>query len=263
MRFNDTYLRRLERRLAADGLPSGIHNTACPAYDLEDILGVFCRATADRRYPLVIYGFVLNDFGLPHKDRIVGLDYVDYNNGGFVRSPWRQRLATVNFVTHVLDRMRLSRVTRQAYLDAFEPPYADSRFAMLADLDRRVRAQGGRLVIVLFPLLYDFDDYPFAAIHARMADFCRSHDIPILDLLPAYSKHRVEDLWAHRANHHPNEIAHAIAAEELYAFLRAEGLLDLLRADKGGAPAIPPASAENKDKEKSAGVFPDPKSRLP
>ncbi len=244
VRFEDTYLRRLERRLAADGLPSAVHNTAVPALDIKEICDVFSRATAVRRYPLVIYGFVLNDFGLPHRDRIVGLDYIDFSNGGFTPSPWRQRLATVNFVAHLLDQAHLSRVTRQAYLDAFESPYADSRFAMLADLDGRIRAQGGRLVILLFPLLYDFNHYPFASIHARMADFCRSHDIVLFDLLPVYSKHRAEDLWVHRSNHHPNEIGHAIAAEELYAFLRAQGLLELLRADNRGTPAAAQPGAE-------------------
>jgi lysophospholipase L1-like esterase len=244
VRFDDTYLRRVERRLAADGLPASIRNMAMPAVDLQQVSESFRSEAAVRRYPLVVYGFVLNDFGLPHKDRIVGFDYIDFNNGGYVPSPWRQSLATVNFVASTLEKVVLSRVTRQAYLDAFESPYADSRFATLADLDGRVRAQGGRLVILLFPLLYDFDHYAFPSIHARLADFCRSHDIPLLDLLPAYSKHRAEDLWVHPTDHHPNEVAHAVAADELYTFLRARGLLGLLRAGVRGTRAASPPSAE-------------------
>ena len=38
-------------------------------------------------------------------------------------------------------------------------------------------------------------------------------------------------LWVHPTDHHPNEVGHRIAAEEIYRFLKQEGLLDLLDAE--------------------------------
>ncbi len=50
---------------------------------------------------------------------------------------------------------------------------------------------GGRLVIVLFPPLCDFQDYDFHEIHDKMTDFSREEEIHafldsegLLDLLP-------------------------------------------------------------------------------
>ncbi|MBW1988995.1 MAG: SGNH/GDSL hydrolase family protein [Deltaproteobacteria bacterium] len=74
-------------------------------------------------------------------------------------------------------------------------------------------------MIMLFPMLYDFGDYPFTEVHEKIRAFCREQGIPFLDLLPAYRKYRAEDLWVHPIDHHPNEIGHRIAAEELFSFL--------------------------------------------
>ena len=71
----------------------------------------------------------------------------------------------------------------------------------------------------------NLQDYPFAAIHERIAGICRDKNVPLLDLLPAYRCYRAEDLWVHPTDHHPNEIAHRIAAEELLRFLQDRGLL--------------------------------------
>ena len=80
-------------------------------------------------------------------------------------------------------------------------------------------------MIVLFPLLYDLIDHPFREIHEKIADFCRVRSIPLLDLQPSFSKHKAEELWVHPTDHHPNEVAHEIAAIEIYAFLKRLGLL--------------------------------------
>jgi hypothetical protein len=80
----------------------------------------------------------------------------------------------------------------------------------------------------LFPLLHEFHDYPFQEIHDKVRDFCRKYDILLLDLLPAFSEHKAESLWAHPTDYHPNEIAHRIAAEEIHTFLKRHGLLETL-----------------------------------
>ena len=44
-------------------------------------------------------------------------------------------------------------------------------------------------------------------------------------LLAAFEGHDGPELWAHPSNQHPNERAHAIAADALAGFLLREGLL--------------------------------------
>ena len=232
VRFEGTYLRRLELLLADSGRPMGIGNAAQLGNDLEDICLNYEKMTRQQRYPLVIYGFVLNDFGLPGRRDIVGLDYIDINNGGNQYRPWRRWSATANFVCHHIEAIRLDRVTRTAYLEVFEGGTAEDGFRLLGKLNREINKNGGRLVIVLFPLFYDFDHYAFQGIHDKIADFCSRQDVPLLDLLPVFSEHEAEDLWVHAIDHHPNEIAHRIAADEVFRFLSRERLLDALTVEK-------------------------------
>lgn len=83
------------------------------------------------------------------------------------------------------------------------------------------------LALVVFPVLWQLDgDYPFAGIHSRISATARRLGIPVLDLLPAFRGRDAESLWVHPTNQHPNEEAHAIAAEALLRFLRENG--DLL-----------------------------------
>jgi hypothetical protein len=172
------------------------------------------------RCRLVIYGFVLNDFGLPDVYKIVGLDFIDQNNGGYTYSPLRAASATANLVGHTIDRIRLHRTTVRAYLESFDDAHAAGKWELLRKLHGNMRDNGSQLVIVLFPLLFDFDDYPFHEPHRKIASFCEEEGIPLLDLLPAFSRHDAEDLWCHPTDHHPNEKAHEIAAGEAHRFLQ-------------------------------------------
>ncbi len=235
VRYEDTWARQLERSALAAGRALIIENHAVSGYDLEQISVEHDRATAERRYPLVIYGFVLNDFDLPDAYEIVGLDLIDLNNE-VSHDPWRQRSALVNTVAHSVDLQRLHNTTMRAYREAFEDPWAAPRFEELAELHERVRDREGELVIVLFPLLHELDDYAFRAAHDRLAGFCSDRGIPFLDLLPAYQQHSAEELWANPTDHHPNETGHALAAEALLAFLAQEGLLEGLEPPPDDAP---------------------------
>jgi len=231
VRYEDTYLRRLEKRLAQDGRTAWIKNTATWGCDLEEIWQTYLSEWRREHHRLVIYGFVLNDFGLPNYDHIAGFDYIDFNNAKQQANPWRKRLATINFVAHMVEKIRVSRVTKRAYFKAFQGENAKRKFSLLAALSRWAHDNDSRLVIVLFPLLYEFDDYPFQEIHDKIAAFCRQESILLLDLLPAFSEYEDRELWVHPTDHHPNEVAHRIAAEEIYKFLKQEHLLELLDVD--------------------------------
>ncbi len=229
VRYQDTYVSRLASLLSDDGEPIRIRNYGMPAADIEEIRGLYLMASERDRCGLVIYGFVLNDFGLPDAYEIVGLDFIDQNNGGYAFSTLRAASATANFVGHSIDTIRLHRTTERAYLDAFDDDHATDKWELLRKLHEDIRTDGAQLMIVLFPLLYDFDDYPFDEPHRKIATFCEQEGIPFLDLLEAFSSQAAEDLWCHPTDHHPNEIAHEIAAEEIHRFLHKrleDGALD-------------------------------------
>jgi hypothetical protein len=52
-------------------------------------------------------------------------------------------------------------------------------------------------------------------VHETIRRFCVTARIPHHDLLPALRRRPTADLWVHPVDHHPNEIAHRLAAESL------------------------------------------------
>ena len=235
VRYEDTYPIRLEKLLAAHGRPVEIRNAGINGIDLVEIYATYLSEARERHHPFVIYGFVLNDFGVPGKEMIVGSDYIDTNNGEDRYGPLRERFATLNFLIHLVRKRRLTQVTKRFYLEAFKGESAQEHFDLLRQLHLEVLGDGSRLVIALFPLLYKLDAYPFHEIHDKIALFCRQQGILLLDLLPAFSEHEARELWVHATDHHPNDIAHNITAEELLKFMERRGLLKTLPVEPVGS----------------------------
>ena len=97
--------------------------------------------------------------------------------------------------------------------------WSASRAALvrIVELARTHRFQVG---LAIFPELMSLEDYPFTAIHAFVEETCREIGMPVHDLLPAFQGHKDHQLWVHPTDHHPNEIAHDLAAGSLEQFIR-------------------------------------------
>ena len=79
--------------------------------------------------------------------------------------------------------------------------------------------------MVIFPELHNLKrGYPFEQIHELVRSNCESFGLPVLDLFEVYSGRNAAELWAHPSDHHPNEGAHALAAEAIEGFVRREFL---------------------------------------
>lgn len=79
--------------------------------------------------------------------------------------------------------------------------------------------------IVLFPsFAYKMKDYPLDFLHNQVLDVCEERNLPCLDLRNAYSKHDepLKGLWANTFDAHPGELAHKVAAEEIFIFFGQE-----------------------------------------
>jgi hypothetical protein len=220
VRYEDICLTRLEKLLNQRSSRVTVKNCGVVGAGMVDIVDIYERESAVLpRGSLVIYGMVLNDFGLALTEPIKGLNFIDINNGGYTFNPLRKRSALINFLFHQIEKKRLHTATVKAYLESFEGGIAEKGFDFLDQLNQSVLENDGTLLVVIFPLLYDFEKYRFRSIHEKIEKFCDGKNILYLDLFPAFSHHKAEDLWANPTDHHPNELAHRIAADEMYAFL--------------------------------------------
>jgi lysophospholipase L1-like esterase len=87
--------------------------------------------------------------------------------------------------------------------------------AKLAQLRRECKEKNVDFRMVIFPFLNLGKDDIFRDARAKLAEFCKAEKIPLLDLQPVFETHAGEDLVVSRFDAHPNERAHAIAAEAI------------------------------------------------
>jgi len=91
------------------------------------------------------------------------------------------------------------------------------RLPVLRDM---VQSSGGRFMVVTFPFLQAVgDNYEYRSAHEALNRFWTGLNVPHLDLLPAFTNLAREKITVNRYDAHPNELANAIAAKAIEAFL--------------------------------------------
>lgn len=132
--------------------------------------------------------------------------------------------AEVSALWRLLERRRATARRSRAYLRDLRRSFSSRRWEEARGRIPRLREMadhdGFEIVALIFPLLYKLDGgYPLEREHEEVRTAFADAGIEVLDLLDTYRSHRAPELWAHPVDHHPNELAHAIAAERLARFL--------------------------------------------
>lgn len=199
-------------------------NLGMPGDDARDALGIY-RGYGRRLAPdLVVYQWNTNDFPSVRVKRdhvqLIGTRYREvFANVETLRWSRLLSFAYVRLYTWQLSRELVD--TTRSELETSKNP-----FAAIGRLRYQAVESGARFAVLAFPELIRFDAYPYAALLELLGEYCARQRIPLIDLLPALSKHRDRELWVHEMDHHPNPVAHAIAAREL-----AKGLEPLLPSE--------------------------------
>lgn len=86
----------------------------------------------------------------------------------------------------------------------------------LAQLCRECAEQKVDFRMVIFPFVQNLGgEDAFRDARSQIVAFCKSQNVPVLDLQPILREHAGENLTVSRFDAHPNERAHAIAAEAI------------------------------------------------
>ncbi len=146
--------------------------------------------------------------------------------------PLARRSRLVAATLRAIERDRRLEGYRRYYTFLYQPGYPGlEKFRAALREIRAVADDGGaQVAAVLFPLLIaDLRPgrYPFEPMHETIAAACREAGIPLLDLRTAMAGSTPDRLQAiPMVDAHGSEIAHRIAAEEIFYFLLDRGLLD-------------------------------------
>jgi hypothetical protein len=221
VRVEHTYSRRLQGHLDA-AWPGAyeVLNFGQSGEDFPQILRTFQRVlTYEPR--IVVYGMVLNDCerSAEFEARQEYLNDWILDRTGARAPRWWGRSGLAAFVAARIENGRIARETTRWYLDMYgavnAPGWRRTRAEIVA-MSAEMKARGGALILMVWPLLVGLDDaYPFREPHREIGAFCRGAGIRHLDLLDVLERRAPESLWVHDLDMHPNEHAHAMAAEAL------------------------------------------------
>lgn len=133
----------------------------------------------------------------------------------------RRNSALADFTAHQLYNGLMGKAHAHYYRLDWEPgsPGHAAVERSYARFAQEVRASGGLLLGAMYPTLVQLSDYPYATEHATLATIAAGLDVPFLDLAPAFEGQDAPALQVHPHDHHPNPVAHGIAAEALTDFI--------------------------------------------
>lgn len=235
----DTFLRRLDRSLNTSPevvRPVEVLNAGVLGYNTRDEVVYLEHQWLEYDPDLVLIAFYLND---------AYSDFTFVNNGGglgIYYSP--EGLARQSYLVDLVQHSYRARTVQRELEDYYRGQYFSEARKTLAqsgtmDVDWKVSSaaleraaelgqrDGFLLALIIFPEFYHLDDrYPFFEIHELVKEKAISLSIPVLDLMMVYRGLVDRDLWVHPSDHHPNEVAHKLAAEAIEPFLWENGLLE-------------------------------------
>jgi lysophospholipase L1-like esterase len=146
-----------------------------------------------------------------------------------------------------LEMRQVTERTRDWYRELFDPQRNADGLArtrqVLAALRDEARAQGAGLLVAIYPILHELDDYPFAAAHQVLGGLLDELGIPWIDLLrTAFAGRTAESLQVHPVDQHPNREAYSLAAAAIADVLSSRRLLVSRAGPPGAARPVPAAT---------------------
>ncbi len=213
-RFTDQVAARFEREQPGKFM---VANMARPAYDALMIAKLVQDEVLQKHYDVAccVYVYNLNDVDTFDPHTAAALQTIQNSEPSFflVRD------------TYLLNWLYLRSVAfrsqgAESYYENLRRSYESEPWAqvrrLLQGLHQRCVEQKVDFRMVIFPFVREVgENYPFRDAHARIVEFCKSEKIPVLDLEPVFRRHAGENLVVSRFDAHPNERAHAIAAEAI------------------------------------------------
>jgi lysophospholipase L1-like esterase len=213
-RFTDLIAARFEREQPGKFM---VANMALPAYDALFVTQLAKDELLKKHYEMAacVYVYNLND-----------VDRFDPHTEDSLRAIQSSEPTFFLFRdTYLLNWLYIRAIAfqstgAQSYYENLRRSYESEPWAkvrdLLKDLKQQCQEQGVDFRMVIFPFVNDVgENYPFRAAHERIVEFCKAEKIPVLDLEPTFRSHANENLVVSRFDAHPNERAHAIAAEAI------------------------------------------------
>lgn len=193
-----------------------VSNLADAGKELHWIEELLSKIIQDRLpVDIVVYAICLND--IETFDRSYADFYHELNERA-PKSPFILNTYFPNLLYYRLQQVTSARIG--GYYEHLAEWYAGHAWELMRrelDKTRQLCVDNGiDLRIVVFPFLHNLGpEYPFAAAHLKIAEFCQETGVRMLDLRSVLEPHVADGLMVNRFDPHPNERAHALAAQAI------------------------------------------------
>ena len=211
--FEDAYPQRLERALnRRRHEPWEVVNLALPGMASVDHAAQLEKEGDAYAPDVVVLGYVLNDSqDAAAAEAQRAEDWVKHP------PPTPGRSALVGLVRSRIWATAENRRRVEGFLSMYKDGASgwEASRRSIKTMGAWCRQRGIPFVVAIFPLFGNplDENYPFAAVHAKVAAAAGESGAKVVDLLPAYRGLRWDVLVVNGADdEHPNEIAHRIAA---------------------------------------------------
>lgn len=250
VRMSENYPKLLEARLNAlrPQYHAEVINYSMPGLSLRQKLHLVEQYAAAYHPDLIIIDYVVNDVEFESR-RIPGRNYDTDCSINLLRMPipctWKALLkrSALLFTAETTVERFLQRINweerndfyRQVESDYYHRLYAvkEKKEYLSTTFDRMRRDQeesGVKIIVPIFPLIYDFKEYKWRDINDLIIKLCKKNGLDYLSLLEKFSRFDYNDLRVQRGDFsHPSVKGNEVAAETI-----ADEILRLVEREDGG-----------------------------
>jgi lysophospholipase L1-like esterase len=209
VREDETVEKQLEKQLAAAGVTAQVLNAGVGNYNAERYVSRFFKQLTGLNPTDIVVQYFMRD----------AEDLPSSRGNVFMRN---SELAVTLWIAYhrLLDRFGDGDLVAR-YRKVYDP--AQPGFVVMEDelrkLSQYAQAHGIRLYFMMIPDVHDLVDYKFMFVHDLMRDFAKANGYAYVDLLPAMTGLRPEQIWAMPGDPHPNAFAHKLMADAIFPLI--------------------------------------------
>jgi len=192
----ETFSKLLERELSQADLTVEVINAGVGNYNTSQQLESLQRQGLKFHPHHLLLNIFLNDAEKTQVEE-AGLGWTIY----FLFASLPRRLGKMNFLGR--------------YQNSFTGESWNTYQRTLTQIHTITQQQGIKLTVSLLPDLRQLSPYPFLAIHRKLIDFFKQHNIMVIDTLHRFTNLTHRHYWVAEDDPHPNSAAHRIIASEI------------------------------------------------
>jgi hypothetical protein len=201
----ETVEKQLEKLLAAAGMRAQVLNAGVGNYNAERYVSRFFKELTGLDPTDIVVQYFMRD----------AEDLPSSRGNIFMRN---SELAVTLWIAYhrLLDRFGDGDLVER-YRKVYDPgqPGFMVMEQELKMLSQYARERGIRLYFMMIPDVHDLVDYKFMFVHEIMRNFAKENGYSYVDMLPAMTGLRPQEIWAMPGDPHPNAFAHKLMADAI------------------------------------------------